>query len=355
MINFYLKVVIKLISDLFPIAIFNRTKILYKIQHPPTVIIKRYLRFKNIFRILKKLGNFSQIYDILEDQYSKRLFIRLISGRIFGFPNILVSPKADLFLKLRKSFFEKLYESNQTLKAGKYNPKLFNLKSIGFPIKLYNLNAGIIFIFLLEQYRYNHNKIIDVQKADIVIDAGGGWGDTALYFASKIGNFGKVFSFEFLERNVKIFKENINLNPNLKEIIEIIQDPIWNYSNKEINFYEDGVSGVAFFNNNKKELSQKLNTISIDDFVKEKNIPKIDFIKMDIEGAEVAALLGAKKTITNFRPKLAISIYHDLDHYYKIPYYLKSLNLNYKFYLDHFSTSRGETILFGMVPQDEND
>lgn len=355
MINFYLRFVIKFISDLFPIPIFNRTKIIYKKKHPSTVIIKRYYRFKNIFRILGKLRFFSLIYNLLEDQYSKNLFIRLLSGRVFGFPNIFVSPNTNISWKYRKSFFEKLYDSNQTLKVGKYTLKLFDLKSIGFPIKLYNVNPGIVFSFLLEQYRYNHNKIIEVQKEDIVIDAGGGWGDTALYFASKTGNFGKVFSFEFLERNVKIFNENLNLNPNLKEIIEIINNPIWKDSNREINYYEDGVSGVVFFNNNKKKkLSQKLITISIDDFVKEKNLTKIDFIKMDIEGAEVAALLGAKETLIKYRPKIAISVYHDIDHYYKIPYYINSLNLNYKFYLDHFSINRAETILFGIVPKDKN-
>ncbi|KKL21432.1 hypothetical protein LCGC14_2445530, partial [marine sediment metagenome] len=263
-------------------------------------------------------------------------------------------PNTNILWKFSNSFFEKLYDSNQTIKVGKYSLKLFDLKPIGFPIKVYNVNVGIVYSFLLEQYRYNHNKIIEVQKEDIVIDAGGCWGDTALYFASKTGNFGKVFSFEFLERNLKIFNKNLNLNLNLKEIIEIINNPIWKDSNREINYYEDGVSGVVFFNNNKKKLSQKLITISIDDFVKEKNLRKIDFIKMDIEGAEIAALLGAKETLTKYRPKLAISVYHDIDHYYKIPNYINSLNLNYKFYLDHFSMNRAETILFGIVPKDKN-
>jgi len=354
LINFYLRFVIKLISDLFPITIFNRTKIICNKKHLSTVIIKRYYRFKNIFRIFGKLRFFSPIYNLLEDQYSKKLFLRLLSGRVFGFPNIFVSPNTNISWKDRKSFFEKLYDSNQNLKVGNYDLKLFDLKSIGFPIKIYNVNAGIVFIFILEQYRYNHNKIIEVQKEDIVIDAGGCWGDTALYFAFKTGNFGKVFSFEFLDRNLKIFNHNLILNPYLKDIIEINNNPIWKESNREIYFYEDGVSGVVSFNNKEKKLSQELITISIDDFVKEKNLPKVDFIKMDIEGAEVAALLGAKETLIKYRPKLAISIYHDIKHYYKIPLYINSLNLNYKFYLDHFSSSRAETILFGIVPKDKN-
>ena len=303
--NFYLRFVINLISDLFPKQKFLRRKIKNTKKHPFKILI---IRCYSFLRILSKLRNFSQTYDLLEDEYSKNI-----------------------------------------LNSGNYKLKLFNLKSIGFPIKLYNVNEGIVFSFLLEQYRFNHNNIIDVDKGDIVIDAGSCWGDTALYFATKTGKSGKVISFEFLERNLKVFNENLNLNPNLKDIIEIIKHPIWRDSNREIMYYENGVSGVVFFNG-KKNSSQKLSTISIDDFVKEKNLAKIDFIKMDIEGAEIATLLGAKETLTKYQPKLAISIYHDIEHYYKIPYYINSLNLNYSFYLDHFSINRAETILFGIVP-----
>ena len=105
------------------------------------------------------------------------------------------------------------------------------------------------------------------------------------------------------------------------------------------------------FVNNKKNSSMKLITISIDDYIKEKKIPKIDFIKMDIEGAEVAALTGAKETIIKYKPKLAISVYHKIEHYYQIPLFINSLNLNYKFYLDHFSPGRSESILFGIIPK----
>ena len=70
---------------------------------------------------------------------------------------------------------------------------------------------------------------------------------------------------------------------------------------------------------------------------------------MDIEGAELNALIGAKEVINKFKPKLAISIYHDIYDFFKIPEFIESLKLNYKFYLDHFTPFRYETVLFAKV------
>lgn len=78
-------------------------------------------------------------------------------------------------------------------------------------------------------------------------------------------------------------------------------------------------------------------------------IEKIDFIKMDIESAELFALKGAIKTINAFKPKPAIAIYHSLDDFINIPEFINSLNLDYKFYLGHNSIHIEETVLFAVA------
>ena len=245
--NFHLRFGIKIISDLF-----SKQKNIRNTNHPFLIFIIKCKRLRKVFKILRKLRKYSQVYDLLEDQFSKNVLLRILSGEVFGFENIFVSPSANFKYLNRNSYFEKLHDSNQVLDDGKYKLNLFNLKSIGFPLKVYDVNSSLNYTFLVEQYRYNHNKIIEVEEGDYVIDAGGCWGDTALYIAAKTGNSGKVFSFEFLERNLEVFYENLNLNPNLKDIIEIIKRPIWKDSNTELNYFEAGVSGVVFVNSNKK-------------------------------------------------------------------------------------------------------
>lgn len=72
------------------------------------------------------------------------------------------------------------------------------------------------------------------------------------------------------------------------------------------------------------------------------------YIKMDIEGAEYEALLGAKKTIKNYKPKLAISIYHKRCDIWEIPILLLSYNSDYKFYLRTYSFSGNDTVLYAL-------
>ena len=79
------------------------------------------------------------------------------------------------------------------------------------------------------------------------------------------------------------------------------------------------------------------------------NIPRIDFIKMGIEGSELSALRGGESTIRRCRPKLAISLYHRSEDFFAIPLWIDSLGLGYRFFLEHYSIHHEETVLFSMV------
>ena len=70
------------------------------------------------------------------------------------------------------------------------------------------------------------------------------------------------------------------------------------------------------------------------------------YIKMDIEGAEPAALYGAKQIIAQDRPDLAVCVYHAVNHIWDIPLLLNSWNLDYRFFLRSYNAYTMETVLY---------
>lgn len=75
---------------------------------------------------------------------------------------------------------------------------------------------------------------------------------------------------------------------------------------------------------------------------------RVTFIKMDVEGAELKSLMGAQNTIQRYRPKLAICIYHKDEDMIQIPLYIKSLVPEYRLYVRHYSNNACETVLYAV-------
>ena len=71
---------------------------------------------------------------------------------------------------------------------------------------------------------------------------------------------------------------------------------------------------------------------ALDMFFQEREAPT--FIKMDIEGAEKEALIGAEQIIRCHKPKLAICVYHKPEDIYVLPELINSFREDYRFYLD---------------------
>lgn len=83
------------------------------------------------------------------------------------------------------------------------------------------------------------------------------------------------------------------------------------------------------------EYSDKITvrTITVDDFVKEKGIERVDFIEIDVEGYEKEVLKGAKDTIKRFKPKMAIAAYHYPNDEFEIPRMVLSMRRDYNWKL----------------------
>ncbi len=297
----------------------------------------------------KTIKDLSLIYHSLCDSYSKSIFLNIIAFKILGFRKVKLPLNSQSYWD-KRNYISKMEQSDNFIAANfrGLNLFLFDLTPLNFSIKMYSMVGGILVIFGLQQYSYNiDNTTIEAKNGDYVIDAGGCWGDTALYFSEKVGVNGKVYTFEFIPSNIDIMLQSFHLNPTLKNRIHIIQNPLWSDSDIPCSYIDRGPPSKILIGEEYDDRSETIKTISIDDAVLRNNIPKVDFIKMDIEGAELFALKGALKTIQKFRPKLAISVYHNgWNDFINIPIFLNSLNLGYRFYFDHFTIHNEESVLF---------
>ncbi len=92
----------------------------------------------------------------------------------------------------------------------------------------------------------------------------------------------------------------------------------------------------------------KVPVFRLDDLLKDK---KPTFIKMDIEGAELEGLWGARETIQKHKPVLAICAYHTADHLWQIPLLIHAINPDYRLYLRRYLEATWELIWYAVPPE----
>lgn len=281
-------------------------------------------------------------YNSFTDEYSREMFLKVIVYKLFDEVKLRYPLYYSHVWKNYESYDDLIY-SEESFDVWKLHFNKFDLTKLGFDIKLFYAKIGVLINFVLEQYRYKN--LIEAQDGDYVIDGGACYGDTALYFASKVKQTGKVFSFEFLNENLNVFNKNIDLNPHLKTQIELIEKPLGIHSSDVLYAYEIG-PGTRLSKTKTQNYNQEFKTISIDDFVEQNCIKKIDFIKLDVECSELNVLKGAAETLKKFKPKLAICIYHKIEDLWEISKFLKENVPEYDLYLDHFTIMGWETVLF---------
>jgi FkbM family methyltransferase len=294
--------------------------------------------------------NLKWVYDHLVDNESKQLLIQILAYRALGYRRVK--------LPLNNTNYWNYYQQADDLISGAESVDIgFNgwrayrlrLDKFGYPMEVFMRPGGVMTQMILQQYRCKSDEhIIEASEGDVVIDGGGCFGDTALYFAHKVGDKGRVYSFEFLPVNLMIFNRNLQLNPSHAKRIKVIPHPLWSKSGESLFVEANGpATRIKAFSNNPQAM--QVETLSIDDLVKIERINRLDFIKMDIEGAELAALKGAEQSIKRFRPKLAISVYHNLQDFWEIPQWIQGLSLGYRFHLRHFTIHQEETVIYADV------
>jgi FkbM family methyltransferase len=296
------------------------------------------------------------LYDLLGDKPSRRLLIKLIAYRIQGHRKVKLPRNTPQYWQDIKSMLD--LRTNTPLLPVKFiggfaELAAYDLRPLGYSIACHASGAGLACALVQKQYEYHHGAVhCKAEAGDVVIDAGGCWGETSLYFAHEAGPTGALVAFEFIPGNLAVMKHNLAFNPHLAGNFHIVEHPLWSSEGVNLHYVDWGpASWVSMDLSQRGSWDGASATVTIDDSLRRLGLQRVDFIKMDIEGAELAALKGAEKCLRRDRPKLAISVYHKADDIDVIPRYLAGLELGYRFYLDHHTIYKNETVLFGVPPQ----
>lgn len=179
------------------------------------------------------------------------------------------------------------------------------------------------------------------EAGDVVLDCGACIGDMSVIYATVVGSEGKVYAFDPIEHHLKYGARQTEINPQLLGVIEYVKSAVGNENRISRSDHREITSISADFSD-----ISAMPCIRIDDFVAQRSLERVDLIKMDIEGSEVAALRGAAETIRKYRPKLAVSAYHNREHLVDILQYIHSLDPSYKFGFAQHSPVVWEAVLY---------
>lgn len=193
------------------------------------------------------------------------------------------------------------------------------------------------FEFRVEQQYFE--PFLNLSAGEVFVDGGGYDGVTTLEFSRRCPNYRSVHFFEPSPRNLNLAKRALST---LRDV-HYHQLGLFDRSDT-LNF--DSADGSASRISDSGD--EKIVVDALDNVVKE----KVTLIKLDLEGAEVAALRGMREHILNDHPKLAVAVYHRASDFRDVPAYVMGVRDDYDVYLRHYTEGWAETIMF-FIPRSE--
>src|SRR5258705_2158544 len=154
-----------------------------------------------------------------------------------------------------------------------------------------------------------------LRKGDSVLDCGANVGELALIASKLVGPRGRVLVFEPLDRLADQLEANIFAN----ELgnVEVLRlgvgasegtAPIYGAPSRYLDGTRHEGLGSLFSSSDRSEIAAAISLTSIDKIVGDLQVARIDLIKLDIEGGELAALKGAERTLRNLKPSLIVEL-----------------------------------------------
>jgi FkbM family methyltransferase len=265
---------------------------------------------ENIKNICK--GNFSDIYGFIfylmggtvASAYKNRSLLNRLRSQYFdiekncyNFNGVRLPAVLSEDIFARSSFLDEMED--------------IIFSSVGIPIQSFNEGP----------YEYGQVKI---PTQGYIFDIGANLGTFSAVASARITTGkGKIFAFEPIPKVFKYLQSTANLHDNIVPV----QKAVSNCSGNFDMYYNGNSNSSIMFDKGGKKLT--VATVTLDEFIEKNNLKSVDFIKADIEGAERNMLKGAKWTLKDFAPMLAICTYHLPDDKEVLEALIKESNPNY--------------------------
>lgn len=168
---------------------------------------------------------------------------------------------------------------------------------------------------------YYDLDILECGENDVLVDLGAFIGDSVCDYIKMYGTYRRIYAYEITPSTYQTLVENISQYPN----IVTRQKGVGSKNGKMYLNEETSAAG----NHLKETGNIEVEVVTLDEDIKE----SVTVIKMDIEGAEKDAIIGAKNHILQEKPKLLVSSYHIPEDIFEIPRLISEIRDDYKFYM----------------------
>jgi FkbM family methyltransferase len=186
-------------------------------------------------------------------------------------------------------------------------------------------------------------RVCRPSDGDVVLDCGSCVGDMSVLYAAAVGPAGRVLAFDPLPVHHRYLERQLAANPLLTARINSVVSAVGDVTHDpgDARSLDRAQVIQAGF-----RPDDRMRFMRLDDFVASHGLDRVDLIKMDIEGSELAALRGAEDIIRRFRPRLAISAYHDRRHLVELPRIIREIEPSYRFAFAQHSPVAWEAVLY---------
>ena len=181
---------------------------------------------------------------------------------------------------------------------------------VNFKIRVWTSDKLIL--WEVWKQREHTNDSFDIGSSDVVIDVGAHTGAFSIYAAKKAVH-GKVYAHEAYKENYELLIENIRLN-DLKNIVPFNVAVLSKPGIMDFFIGEKNTSASSIFKNRWAKKNVKVNAISLEDVFANNKLKKINFLKIDAEGAEYDIILNAPPGLLKKVDKISLEFHDNFPH-----------------------------------------